>query len=274
MSDPVTHIPRHARLLRIERLTNVETIFELTMEHDPLRPEPGQFAQVTAPGVGECPISICSAPRDDGRFELCVRRVGLVTTALHRLKPGDRIGVRGPYGRGFPLPRLQGRDLVIVAGGLGMAPLRSLVQTVLADRSRFNEVTLIYGTRSPSDILFRNEIFSWYHENVIKTIVTVDVAPTGDWSGQIGPVTIPLRQLELDPARASAVVVGPPVMFRYVLDVLREKKFTDDNIWCSFERRMFCGIGKCGQCQIEDLLTCRDGPVLSVAELDGREEAL
>ncbi len=274
MSEACVYLPRPARLLKVETLTAAEKLFELSIDVGAFHPEPGRFVQVTVPGVGECPISICSAPRADGRFQLCVRRVGLVTRAMHRLQPGDSLGIRGPYGRGFPLHKFLGRDLIIVAGGLGMAPLRSLVQAVLEDRSRFERLTLVYGTRSPADLLFRDEVHAWYHENVMRTIVTVDVAPSGDWTGQIGPVTVPLRRLELDPERTSAVVVGPPVMFKYVLEVLREKGLDDQHIWCSFERRMFCGIGKCGQCQIEDLLTCRDGPVLSVADLGGREEAL
>lgn len=274
MSDATVYAPRAALVTKVEPLTAAEKLFDVILDDVSFRPEPGRFVQVTVPGVGECPISICSAPRADGLFQLCVRRVGLVTRAMHRLRPGDRVGIRGPYGRGFPLHRFLGRDLLIVAGGLGMAPLRSLVQAVLEDRTRFERLTLVYGTRSPADLLFRDEVHAWYHGNAIRTIVTVDVAPAGDWTGQIGPVTVPLRRLEIAPERTSAIVVGPPVMFKYVLEVLREKGVDDQHIWCSFERRMFCGIGKCGQCQIEDLLTCRDGPVLSVAELGGREEAL
>jgi NAD(P)H-flavin reductase len=282
------YYPRPARVVCVSPLTETETLLEIAMEDAPSRsrpdavfqgergfhPSPGTFVQVTIPGVGECPISVCSAARPDGRFELCVRRVGLVTAAIHRLRVGDRIGIRGPFGRGFPVDRVTGMDLLIIAGGLGMAPLRSLVHHVRDRRSRYGEVTIVYGTRSPADLLFRDELFSLYHERSFRVLMTVDVSPGGDWSGLVGPVTTPLRVLEVDPARTASFIVGPPVMFRYVLEVLREKKLPDAATWCSFERRMYCGIGKCGQCQMEDLLTCRDGPVLSVAELAGREDVL
>lgn len=270
MSD-ATFLPRPARVVSVENLTAAERLLSLSMEDGPLDLAPGRFVQVTVPGLGECPISLCSDARPDGRFELCVRRAGLVTTAIHRLKAGDRIGVRGPYGRGFPVEKIAGRDVLIVSGGLGMAPLRSLVHRILARRPEFGDVTLVYGTRTPADLLFRDEVFGWYHEGRIKVVLTVDLAPSGDWAGTVGPVTVPLRRLSPDPARTVALVVGPPVMFRYVLEVLREKRIPETRIWCSLERRMSCGIGKCGQCQMEDLLACRDGPVFSVAELAGRE---
>lgn len=278
MSEAPFFLPRPARVIRTEPLTPQETLLEVSIEEGTIHLAPGRFVQVTVPGVGECPISLCSDARggrsEDDRFELCVRKVGLVTTAIHRLRVGDRVGIRGPFGRGFPVDGVAGRDVLFIAGGLGMAPLRSLVQAVRNRRSRFGEVTLLYGTRAPADLLFRDEIYSWLHEGKMKVVLTVDVAPRGDWSGIVGPVTVPLRQMKLDPARTSAFVVGPPVMFRYVLEVLRQKGIPDESIWCSFERRMFCGIGKCGQCQMEDLLCCRDGPVLSIAELAGREAVL
>lgn len=273
MSD---HLPRPALVVSTEPLTAHERLLVIEADDGPLDLAPGRFVQVTVPGVGECPISLCSdaGGRPAPRLELCVRRAGLVTTALHRLAPGDRVGLRGPYGRGFPLDRVLGRDLLVVAGGLGMAPLRSLIHRVLARRPDFGDVTLIYGTRSPADLLFRDEVTDWLHGGEIRVVLTVDAAPAGDWLGGVGPVTAPLRRFAFDAARTAAFVVGPPVMFRYVLEELRAKGLADNWIFCSLERRMACAIGKCGQCQVEDLLVCRDGPVFSVADLAGREEAL
>ncbi|RMH57234.1 MAG: oxidoreductase [Candidatus Hydrogenedentota bacterium] len=274
IGESSVYTPRKAKVESIQPMTPSETLLELRPSASPLRGSPGQFVQVTIPGVGECPISLCSDCRETETFQLCVRRVGLVTTAIHRLVPGSIVGIRGPFGTTFPLEEAEGKDVLLVAGGLGMAPLRSFVEYILKNRDRFGEVTLVYGTRSPKDLLFREEVFEWYYEKPISVILTVDLAPAGDWTGEVGPVTIPLRSLEIVPARTLAVMVGPPVMFSYVLDVLREKGLSDDRIYCSLERRMFCGIGKCGQCQIEDLLCCKDGPVFSLSQIADRGEAL
>lgn len=267
--------PIPARIASVLPLTKHETLFTIELPHDlSLRHVPGQFVQVSIFGIGEAPISISSSPsRSNGIFELCVRRVGDLTNALHQLKPGDIIGIRGPFGRGFPVQHFRGKDILLIAGGLGMAPLRSLITEVLDERGNYGRVIVLYGSRHPQDLLFRNELVEWAARDDVELHLTVDY-PDSQWRHTVGVITTLFTEVEIVPRNTAAVVVGPPIMYRFVLRELLNIPIPKGNIWLSFERRMKCGVGKCGHCQLHHIYTCQEGPSFSYAEIEGLEEAL
>ena len=268
-------LPEMARIVQIEQLTALEKLFTIELPAGrSLDHRPGQFVEVSFLGVGEAPISISSSPsRSNGIFELCVRRAGDVTGALHRLMPGDRIGIRGPYGHGFPIEHFRGKDMLFALGGLGLAPARSLINQVLDERAQFGRVIILYGARTPSELLFKDELKRWGERNDVELYLTVD---RGDetWDGHIGVITTLFKDISINPRNTVAVTVGPPVMYRFVLMELLGKGIPEGNIWLSLERRMKCGVGKCGHCQINNIYTCQSGPVFSYRDIKGLEEAL
>jgi NAD(P)H-flavin reductase len=225
--------------------------------------KPGQFVELSVIGTGEAPISISSSPTRRGVLELCVRRAGRTTSALFRLPANALVGIRGPYGNGFPIGEMEGQDLLIVAGGLGMAPLRSLLWYALDRRERFGAVTLMYGARTPGDMLFRDELVSLANLEAINTLLTVDRDPTGTWAHNIGLLPELFKKAHLDPRRTYAAVVGPPVVYKFVLRELLAMNFSKDRILMSLERRMKCGVGKCGHCSVGYKYTCIHGPVFT-----------
>ncbi len=220
---------------------------------------PGQFNMLCAFGKGEVPISVSAV--EGTRVTHTIRSVGLVTEALTRLAPGAAIGVRGPYGTGWPVAELRGRDVVIVAGGLGLAPLRPAIRAVLAGRADYGRVVLLYGARTPADLLFTREFERWRGRFDVEAMVTVDAAPTG-WKGDVGVVTKLFRRLNIDADSAGALVCGPEVMMRFAASGLVDSGIDESSIWLSMERNMQCGGGLCGHCQLGPFLVCRDGPVL------------
>jgi len=224
---------------------------------------PGQFVELSVIGTGEVPISISSSPTRRGFLELCVRRAGRVTGALHRLSMNALVGVRGPYGNGFPIEEMEGQDLLIVAGGLGMAPLRSLLWYALDNRDRFGNVTLMYGARTPREMLFREELSSLTDVDALTTLLTVDRDPDGGWKHHVGLLPTLFEHTDLDPRRTYAAVVGPPIVYRFVLRELLARHFAKDRILMSLERRMKCGVGKCGHCSVGYKYTCIHGPVFT-----------
>lgn len=222
---------------------------------------PGQFNMLTAFGVGEAAISI-SGPAGSGRLIHTIRDVGHVSHALSHLKPGDPIGVRGPYGVGWPLAEALGQDVLLVAGGLGLAPLRPAIYDILTHRSSYGAVTLLYGARRPEDILFHSELEPWRRNGHIDVKITVDHAGL-DWRGHVGVVTGLLSRIRIDPSRTIAMICGPEVMMRFVAAALIEKGLGAGNIFLSMERNMKCATGHCGHCQLGPAFICRDGPVFS-----------
>jgi sulfhydrogenase subunit gamma (sulfur reductase) len=261
------YLPHLARIVRIQRLAPDNQLFQLRFLDD-ARTEswthrPGQFVELSVIGSGEAPISISSSPTRRGLIELCVRRAGRVTNALYRLTTGATVGVRGPYGNGFPIEEMRGNDLLIVAGGLGMAPLRSLLWYALDNRDQFGSVTLMYGARTPGDMLFRDELSSLTDVEGLTALLTVDRDPEGGWKHHVGLLPKLFDQVTLDPAHTYAAVVGPPVVYRFVLRELLAKRFAKDRILMSLERRMKCGIGKCGHCSVGYKYTCVHGPVFT-----------
>ncbi|HEU5158402.1 MAG TPA: FAD/NAD(P)-binding protein [Streptosporangiaceae bacterium] len=224
---------------------------------------PGQFTMLYAFGVGEVPISISGG--DGGTLVQTLRAVGAVTRALCAAEPGATIGVRGPFGTEWDVPSAAGRDVIIVAGGIGLAPLRPVVLAALADRSRFRRVGVLIGARTPRDLLFTDQFAGWRARGA-EVAVTVDQADT-EWLGDVGLVTALVDHAEFDPGGAAAFVCGPEVMMRFTARSLRRRGVAADRIRVSLERNMKCGVGLCGHCQLGPLLLCRDGPVRSYADI-------
>lgn len=275
LHEPSLYLPIEARIAAVRPMTAMEKLFTIELPGGmSLGHRPGQFVGVSRLGVGEAPISISSSPsRSNGSFELCVRRAGDLTGVLHNLQPGDTLGVRGPFGTGFPYERFRGKDILFAPGGLGLAPLRSLINQVLDERALFGRVVLLYGARSPAELLFTDELAAWQARGDMEVHLTVD---RGDetWKGNVGVITTLFPKIEVHPRNTVAVTVGPPVMYRFVLMELLGKGLSEGNIWLSLERRMKCGVGKCGHCQINNIYTCQSGPSFSYAEIKHLEEAL
>lgn len=225
-------------------------------------PQPGEFMMLYAFGVGEAAISISGDPSvTDGSITHTIRAVGAVSRALHDAEPGSVVGVRGPFGTTWGLDEAAGRDLVMVAGGVGLCPLRPAVLGALAGRSRYGKVTLIVGARSQADFVFVEQLETWSHDPQIELHITVDV-PVQGWGGEVGLVTEPLHRLTLDAGRTTAFLCGPEPMLRFSAEALLDKGLAAKDIRVSLERNMQCGIGWCGHCQLGPLLLCRDGPVV------------
>jgi NAD(P)H-flavin reductase len=257
-------IPRVARVRRRRR--DAPQVWTLDIEiDDGDGPEnfpfaPGQFNMLTVFGVGEAPISFSGDPAEPRRLVHTVRAVGAVSGAITRLGPGDAIGLRGPFGAGWPMDVAAGRDVVLVAGGLGLAPLRPALYQLLAARARYGKIVLLYGARSPEDILFRRELESWWRRLDIEIEVTVDHAASA-WHGHVGVVTTLIARADFDPLHAVALVCGPEVMMRFAIAALRHAGLDDESIYLSMERNMKCAVGFCGHCQFGAVFVCRDGPV-------------
>jgi sulfite reductase subunit B len=268
------YVPRFAELVKVEELTPKEKVFEFKLQDGKkLGHRPGQFVEVSVMGIGEAPISISSSPTRDGTFQLAIRQVGDVTKALHALKKGAIVGIRGPFGNGFSLEALEGKNLLLIAGGIGLFPLRSLVQYVLDRRRSFGKIILLFGARSPSERLFVEELAQWKQSPDIEFHETVDKGD-GSWKGNVGVITTLIPKVEIEPAKTIAVVVGPPIMYRFVIGELKKKGLADEHIIMSLERRMKCGVGKCGHCQINGVYVCQEGPVFSLAQLRNLREAV
>ena len=228
--------------------------------------ESGQFGEYSVFGIGEAPFCISSSPTRRDNLEFAVKRVGRVTNALHRLRVGAEIGFRGPYGNSFPLDYLKGKNLVFVAGGIGLAPLRSLIWKVIDNRGKYQKINIIYGARSPADLCFSYDLESWSQDKTIDIVITVDEGDK-DWKGREGFVPQVLEQVAPSAKNAVAIVCGPPIMIRFTFPVLDKLGFTPEQMLTTLERRMKCGIGKCGRCNIGDIYVCRDGPVFSYAQI-------
>lgn len=262
-----------AQITLIKPYTDVEKLFRLKFKDGrELNHMPGQFAEFSVFGVGEAPISICSSPTDKEYFEITVRNVGSLTSALHNLKEGDLVGVRGPFGKGFPIDNFFGNDILIVAGGLGIVPLRGLIRYIMYHRKDFGEVQILLGCKSPKEMLFNDEIEQWGRHLDILFRCTVDKGDP-DWKGNIGLITELIPGVTLNPMRTYAVVVGPPIMYKFVIKELIKKGIPDRQIIVSLERRMKCGLGKCGHCQINGIYVCQNGPVFRYKDIKNLEEA-
>ena len=257
----MTPIPYRVRSRVVENTDSVTLCLEPVSAAVPA-PQPGQFMMLYAFGVGEIAISVSGDPTiTDGTIMHTIRAVGAVSRALCGVGRGGIVGVRGPFGTRWGLDEAEGRDLVIVAGGVGLAPLRPVVAGALARRDRYGRVMLITGARSRNDFLFAGELTGWQRDRSIEVHTTVDV-PVQGWHGEVGLVTGPLRRLTLAPERTTAFLCGPEPMMRFSAEALLAKGLNVNNIRVSLERNMQCGLGWCGHCQLGPLLLCRDGPVV------------
>jgi NAD(P)H-flavin reductase/CheY-like chemotaxis protein/ferredoxin len=268
------YLPRAAELVKVTELTPKEKIFDFRfIDGKALQQRPGQFVEVSIAGIGEAPISVSSSPTRGETFQLGVRNAGNVTGTLHTLKQGQILGIRGPFGNGFPLEALEHKDLLLIAGGIGLFPLRSLVQYILDRRDLFGRVVLLFGARSPAERLLPDELALWSRSPDLEFHETVDKGDDS-WKGNVGVITTLIPKVNIDARKAFAVTVGPPIMYRFVIGELRKKDFADERIILSLERRMKCGVGKCGHCQINGVYVCQEGPVFTLAQLRRLREAV
>jgi NAD(P)H-flavin reductase len=221
---------------------------------------PGQFNMLYVFGIGEVPISISGDPAYPESIRHTTRVVGTVTKAMHALKPGDMIGVRGPFGSHWPLELAQGKDVVVVAGGIGLAPLRPALFELLAHRKRYHRIVLLYGTRTPRDILYKRDLKRWRSHFDLEVHITVDRS-MGAWLGNVGVVTRLIPRAPLDPSNAVSLICGPEVMMRFTVEALQQRGIRNENIFVSMERNMKCGSGFCGHCQYGPYFICKDGPI-------------
>jgi len=270
--------PRPVSIIRTLPQIDEHRLFQLKLEDGSswkdFGHQPGQFVEVSIFGKGEAPISISSPPTRLDALEICVRRAGKVTNALFEMEKGSHLYIRGPYGRGFPVETLKGHKVLLIAGGLGLAPLRSLLLYLLDKRDEFDEITLMYGTNNPNNVLFKYELLGFFDRDDIKYLYSVDRDEEGIWKQYVGVVTGLFDQAELSPHDTYAVLCGPPIMYKFVLKRLLSLGFPKDHIYMSLERMMKCGIGKCGHCAIGDKYCCTDGPVFPFTELEKIKEAI
>lgn len=269
------YLPEVATLLKTESMTEKDRFFEFKIEGRELGHQPGQFVELSIPGVGEAPFSVSSSPTKKGSFEMLIRNVGKVTSFIHQLNPGDKVGIRGPFGTHFAVERFKGKDLLFIAGGLGLAPLRSAINFVLNKRNDYGDIIILSGARDPSQRLFVDEVERWKQAPNTTFLETLDKGDN-NWKGNTGVITtlFPLIIDRIAPGKTKAFIVGPPVMYKFVIRELEEIGFDDSDIIVSLERRMECGVGKCGHCQIEDIYVCQEGPVFTYDSIKDLMEAL
>jgi NAD(P)H-flavin reductase len=269
IADPM--LPRSFTVT--ERVAETEDTFTIDLEPSDSGPDlsfaPGQFMMMYAYGVGEVPISISGDPSRPDTLTHTIRAVGAVTNALSELGVGDEIGIRGPYGVGWPMGRAEGGDVVVVAGGIGLAPVRPAIRQMLADRDEYRSVSIVYGSRTPDDLLYQDELHEWKARFDLNVQVTVDRdAPS--WTGDVGVVTPLINRLDFDPGHTIAIVCGPEIMMRVVAKDLRSRGVPSSDIYVSLERNMKCAVGFCGHCQFGSAFLCKDGPVVPYATVADR----
>ncbi len=267
MFDP--HIPHVAVIDK--RTQESPTIFTLRLQYDwevkeAYEFDPGQFNMVTLFGVGEIPISIVNDPLDNHFFDHTIRVVGRVSKGLSELQPGDRVGIRGPFGRGWPLARMKGKDILLITGGLGCAPLVSVIRYILRRREYYGRIHILQGVKHSDDLIWREQYDEWEKLHNVEILLAADVAGKG-WKGQQGMVTELISQITLRPQRTVAMLCGPELMMLSAIANLRDMGLADGSIWFSMERNMQCGIGQCGHCQIGPHYACQDGPVFCYSDL-------
>jgi sulfhydrogenase subunit gamma (sulfur reductase) len=227
---------------------------------------PGQFVEVSLPGVGESTFAVSRRNEDGGEFQVSAKRMGHLTKALHRLAPGETVFCRGPYGKPFPVEEWRGRDLVIVGGGIGLAPLRPVIDHVLAHRADYGKLEIVFGARTPGDMLFRTDLAQWTEDKSITLTRTIDTACV-DWDGCVGLLPSIVKDRGFKPDNRVAVVCGPPIMIRFTVGAFRDLGWPDTQVYTTLEMKMQCGIGQCGRCNIGGKLVCKDGPVFRLDQI-------
>jgi NAD(P)H-flavin reductase len=258
-------LPEPAIVRRIEAEVPDTATYHLELrdrqKHAAYRFRAGQFNMLYIPGVGEVPISISSAPHESGAVAHTIRAVGMVTRLIEKLQPGNVLGLRGPYGAGWPLQACRGRDVLLVVGGLGLAPLRPAIRTLLVNRNDFGRITLLYGARRPDDLLYSREYDDWGRQG-LEMHVTVDRSDT-DWHGNVGVVPALLNHIDLDPQNTLLFTCGPEIMMRFIIIEAMHRGLVSEQIYLSIELNMQCSVGMCGRCQLGPWFVCKDGPVFA-----------
>ena len=233
---------------------------------EPFEFKTGQFIELTLPGVGEAPFTPSSDPNIKAKIDVTIINVGKVTSLLHNSSTNISLGIRGPYGKGYPLESFFGKDILIVGGGVGLAPLRSLLLSLFAQIDRYNKIVLRYGARTSSDIVFKDALPEWAKKDKVDVVTTVDLGDAS-WRGNVGLVTTILKDVPVDLKKAVAIVCGPPIMMKFVTLKLLDLGFQPPDIYLSMEKSMSCGLGKCGHCRIGKYYICKDGPVFTYEQL-------
>jgi sulfhydrogenase subunit gamma (sulfur reductase) len=272
MKNPYLPIPMVVKKAHVETsdrmLRTLELGFVNKEDEKAFQFVPGQFCELSLFGKGEAPFGIASSPTEKGSLKFTINKAGVVTTALHQVEEGTPIGIRGPLGNGYPIELFEGKNILVIGGGFAFTTLRSLIVYLLQpqNRSKVNEITVIYGARMPGLLLYKPELEEWAQTNHLKLVVTVD-AGDKDWKGKVGLVPNVLEEVAPASENTYAVICGPPVMIKFTFPKLEALKFPNERIYTSLEKRMKCGIGKCGRCNIGHLYTCKDGPVFSYEQL-------
>lgn len=252
----------------VRDIKTLELEFQKEEEYKAFDYIPGQFAEISIIGKGECPIGIASSPTETGTIKFTIKKMGTVTSSFHNSDIGDTIGVRGPLGNGWPMEELKGQNIVVIGGGFAFSTLRSLVLYVLDDKHRkdYGDITVIYGNRDSGEVLYRDVLEEWEKRDDIEVVLTIDREEEG-WTRKVGFVAAIVKEVAPSPDNAVAIICGPPIMIRTAVDELVKIGWKDEKILNSLEMRMKCGIGKCGRCNIGEKFVCIDGPVFSLAEL-------
>jgi len=252
----------------VNDIKTLELIFKKEADYKEFDYIPGQFAEISLIGKGECPIGIASSPTEKGSIKFTIKKMGTVTTSLHNVEEGDIIGVRGPLGNGWPIEEMKNKNVVVIGGGFAFSTLRSLIIYLLDEKYRknYNDITVIYGNRDSGEVLYQDVLEEWEKRKDIKVVLTIDREEEG-WTREVGFVAAIVKKVAPSPENAIAVVCGPPIMIRTAVAELVNLGWKDEQILNSLEMRMKCGIGKCGRCNIGNKFVCIDGPVFSLAEL-------
>lgn len=271
MKNPYLPIPVKVGKTFIESeermLKTLDLLFLNKKDEENFKFMPGQFCEISVWGKGEAPFGIASSPTERGFLKFTVNRAGVVTTALHYLKDGDEVGIRGPLGNHYPVDIFKGKNMVIIGGGFAFTTLRALIKYLLAFREDFKDITIIYGARTPGMLLYKEELKEWERRKDLKVYVTVDEGDEA-WQGLVGFVPRIVEKMAPSPKDAYAVICGPPIMIKFTLPKLTALGFPSEKIYTSLEMRMKCGIGMCGRCNIGKFYVCKDGPVFSLAQLE------
>lgn len=268
------YLPELATVVKTEAMNATEQYLKLTMDDGQFDFVPGQFVEVSIAGIGEAPITIASSPTQGDGFELVVRKIGNVTNAIHNLKEGDKLGIRGALGQGvYPVEEAKGKNVVFICGGIGLAPQRAFINYVLDNRDDYGKVAILQGTKCYDQRLFADEIEQWNKRGDVKVLETLD-EPDDCWKGNVGVVTKLIPEVTEELKGAGVLVCGPPIMYKFVLMALEEQDVPHENIFLNLERKMKCGVGKCGHCQINDVYVCMDGPVFRYSDLGSMPEAI
>jgi len=267
MSKPASpYQPIPATLEKVtEETPNIKTFWLRPDKPVPFRT--GQFMELTVPGLGEAPFTPSSSPAVADQMELTVMKAGTVTNRLHELEPGAKLGLRGPYGKGYPMDELYGKELLIVGGGVGLAPLRSLLFPVVAAIGKFARVILLYGAKTPADLIYADQLDEWTKRDKFEVLVTVDEANNG-WKGNVGVVTTLVGKAKLNLTKTAAIVCGPPIMMKFTTLELVQTGLAKNRLYLSMEKNMSCGLGKCGHCRLGPYYVCQDGPVFTYNKIE------